>query len=465
MNKFKVGDIVTGISDAYSITHHGYMGKVVKVFDLIGMGDDSMDMTVVGIDGHDNSDFKVWSKYFKLVKPVVKNGDKTKCCGCSEVVKEGNTINHQFYCISCTDDDFCTCSTCSQFVSNDDSIKIKYNSYCSSFCANEAGYFKCSDCGEWPNKDDRYIVATGEYICDSCYSNNYFICEDCDEIHHNDNGTYNDYEGEYYCDSCNEHAIDENRVIKEHDFRPRAFVYDKMAWENTIYLGIELEVEGGQEKADKVMDWLVKNGLDKRVYIKEDGSLDDGFEIVIHPTTLQALHKRFPMRKFLAYLKHIGLSSHSEGTCGLHVHISRKELTDRDLWAGKLFFWKCQKQLKTFSARLDKGCDSDDPFNYCKFDQSMPVNGMSQPYGKYSAFNSASSIATAELRLFRGTLQYDRFLASLQFSDCFANYIQETSVVFLRGDHRVVWESFIKYAKAKRRYSQMIDYIKKKGIV
>lgn len=229
-----------------------------------------------------------------------------------------------------------------------------------------------------------------------------------------------------------------------------------------MYLGIELEVEAGQYKAhDKpvlVMAWLEKHGHSDKVYIKEDSSLSNGFEIVFHPITLQALHKLFPMKLFLAYLQSIKLTSHKNGTCGLHVHLSRKKLKDSDIYKGKMFFYKCSEYLKKFSAR--------NKFNYCKFDEAMPSSWNDQEFGKYSAFNSCASPSTVELRLFRGTLIYDRFLASIQFSDLFGEYIQKVSMSHLRTDKNVfIWQSFIDFAKRSNRYSQFIKYVIKKGII
>ena len=69
--------------------------------------------------------------------------------------------------------------------------------------------------------------------------------------------------------------------------------------ENNLYLGIELEISGSSQESDneedakeiqKVIQKDVE-GADKSVYFKHDGSIN-GFEIVFHPHTIKAGHKK-----------------------------------------------------------------------------------------------------------------------------------------------------------------------------
>lgn len=474
INKFKIGDIVeatcTRDNGPYSITVKPWRGEVCKVnndwIKVLGIG------KYKKINIYDKEGFRVESKYFKLVQPkklvqIIDN--KTQCCTCEECFEEVDIVDDEAYCFDCRVDKFIICEECGEYHPIEDCIVAQDHYFCGIECANEKDYFKCKDCNIW-TKGDRYRDNHGNFICEDC-SSNYYICDVCSTTVHSRDIYYNVSSDENFCpDCCREHVFASNEIIKKYDFKPRQFVYDKMAWENTIYLGIELEVESSNDRdgdADKVNKWLVKNGLDKRVYIKEDGSLDYGFEIVIHPTTLQALHNNFPMKKFLEYLSKIGLESHEPGTCGLHVHISKESLptskkkwrlTNHHLLAGKLFFYKCEKYISTFSGR--------DDFEYCKFDDDMPTSGSSQQCGRYSAFNTSTLCPTVEIRVFRGTLDYERFLASLQFSDCFANYIQKTSVAYLKkASGADIWASFLDYAKKHSLYGQFLKYVKKEGIV
>ncbi len=387
------------------------------------------------------------------------------CSNCSsDCTDEHVTIDGEVYCYDCESELFAVCEydRCGERVAIDEAIHTQNAYFCCRTCANNAGWYKCNDCSEWLYQDDAYNDNNGDTICQSCYDDNYTCCEGCSETIHNDDSYYNESTGYAYCDSC--WQDEDDAIIKYYSYKPSTYLYAKMPWENTMYLGIELEVECGskkaQEQAQKVLAWLEGKNVQDRVYIKEDSSLENGFEIVFMPATLQAIHKKFPMRDFLVYLKKIGLTSYEEGSCGLHVHLSKSKMTDRDLWAGKIFFYQCQSQILKFSGRAS------DRVNYCKFDQYMPKNGKQQENGRYSAFNSYGSANTCEIRVFRGTLAYDRFLASLQFSDLFGEYIQQVSVTFLKNKPKtVIWQDFIAYAGRKNKYSQLVKYVKKNNIV
>lgn len=371
-----------------------------------------------------------------------------------------NIARREYVCESCRDDiGYLNCSSCG-FVHHPDTSRSPDDSdqqYCSMSCANSAGWYHCADCQEWCSNE--YVDNDGGYICDSC-SESYRDCDDCGDTFHVDNLEYSTHSDGHYCRSCRRNNT--NRLIHDYSYKPREYLFSKMPWENTVYMGVELEVEcesGDQnEKAEKVMSWLKAKSLDKYLYLKIDGSLENGFEIVFHPMTLQYMHKKFPMKGFLDYLRRAGLSSHTSGTCGLHVHISKKRMSELSILRGKVFFWKCHRQILKMSRR-------EGDLGYCKFDQNMPREPYRQENGRYSAFNTCASESTVEIRIFRGTLEYNSFLASLQFSDAFAEFIQSASIVFIRtNEPEIVWQSFVDYLKKSRRYAQLSKYIKTRRI-
>ena len=58
---------------------------------------------------------------------------------------------------------------------------------------------------------------------------------------------------------------------------------------HNLHMGIELEVENDQELAG---DYLLSLGSSQEdFYLKSDGSIEDGFEIVSHPFTMEYWHK------------------------------------------------------------------------------------------------------------------------------------------------------------------------------
>ena len=67
----------------------------------------------------------------------------------------------------------------------------------------------------------------------------------------------------------------------------------------------------------------VANENAQNLYIKSDGSLDCGMELVTHPMTLQYHMEQMPWKNVLRKAVGLGYLSHRTTTCGLHVHISR----------------------------------------------------------------------------------------------------------------------------------------------
>lgn len=158
---------------------------------------------------------------------------------------------------------YCTCVSCSSARLPRHMFAISYEgntlSFCDENCANNAGYAKCGCCGTFvkaiePLQGCRF-VAEG-LVCTTCYDQYYVECDTCGQFHHSRYMlTINGDEEEYRCERC---AEDQNRLIHSHSYKPR-FTFQKMAWENTRYLGIELEIEvdGSREDlAAAIKEWL-----------------------------------------------------------------------------------------------------------------------------------------------------------------------------------------------------------------
>ena len=90
------------------------------------------------------------------------------------------------------------------------------------------------------------------------------------------------------------------------------------------HFGVELEIDDGgtvNSNAQKLLDIANKDA--ENLYIKTDGSLDEGLKLVTHPMTLEYHLNEMPWAEVLHKAQSMGYLSHAAGTCGLHVHISR----------------------------------------------------------------------------------------------------------------------------------------------
>ena len=260
---------------------------------------------------------------------------------------------------------------------------------------------------------------------------------------------------EGYCESCYEDK--NNRTVHSHDYKPVP-IFNKQKWENTAYLGIELEIEAdGGDKYDLAESFVAKYGLDNNFcYLKEDGSLNNGFEIVTHPHTLQK-HKERKWREILKWLEKQGADSYDNKECGLHVHVNKNLLSNLEWHKVAMFFYKCQNDITHFSKRTEEQIR-----DFAKFRQAKSIDEAKEEYqnfeDRYEALNWENE-DTVEFRIYRGTLQWKRFWASVNFTASLLDYVREIGVAhFTTKDGYQLWKHFVEWTK--KDYHFLYKYLK-----
>ena len=182
-----------------------------------------------------------------------------------------------------------------------------------------------------------------------------------------------------YCDDCYEQELEEAREreseygnestgIYSYSYKPNTVFYnsdgtfsDRHKPVNGVYelmMGIELEtelVEGDYIHAGAQYINSVSNGL---IYLKEDCSINHGFEIVSHPMTLNYLQnhaKRY--EQSLDFLRKHGYRAWKTSTCGLHIHVSKKSFVDAKHEMKFLYFMFKNKDelIKLYQNRVAVG--------------------------------------------------------------------------------------------------------------
>ncbi len=177
----------------------------------------------------------------------------------------------------------------------------------------------CEHCGRRIWADN--AVDSDRILCERCYDDYYVNCEGCGRTLHNDNAYYFDDGNDYpYCHNCYEQRCS-GEYIHDYSFKPEPIFYG----DGNRYFGVELEIdEGGHDdgNAEKLTD--IANTIDeKRIYIKHDGSLNDGMEIVTHPMSLDYHLNEMPWSDVMSKAIRMGYLSHKTNTCGLHIHVNR----------------------------------------------------------------------------------------------------------------------------------------------
>ena len=292
------------------------------------------------------------------------------------------------------------CSHCGSFIDTDDYEEFNGEILCSDCIDNFTSVCDC--CGERIWSEDTY---GDEYttLCYHCYNNHYTRCEECDSIIHNDDAY--EYDNGYFCHECYQ-RIRKNAAIHEYSYKPEPIFYG----DSNRYFGVELEIDGAGKDDDYAEELLdIANMREDHVYIKTDGSLDDGMEIVTHPMSLE-YHKDFCWDKIMHHAVFLGYRSHQTSTCGLHVHVNRnsfaKSREEQDEVISRILYFVEHhwNEMLKFSRRSEYAMNRwAARYGYENSPKAI-MDKAKKNYGRYVAVNLCN-YHTIEFRLFRGNTQ------------------------------------------------------------
>lgn len=344
------------------------------------------------------------------------------------------------------------CSHCGSFIDTDDYEEFNGEILCSDCLDNYTTVCDCCGARIWSEdaEGDDYTS-----LCRQCYDYHYTRCEECDALIHNDDAY--EYDDSYFCHECYQ-RIRKNAAIHEYGFKPEPIFYG----DSNRYFGVELEIDGAgkdDEYAEELLD--IANMREEHIYIKTDGSLDDGMEIVSHPMSIE-YHKDFCWEDIMHHAVRLGYRSHQTSTCGLHIHVNRESLgTDREeqdeVISRILYFVEHHwNELLKFSRRSEYAMNRwAARYGYENSPKAI-MDKAKKNYGRYVAVNLCN-YHTIEFRLFRGTLKYNTLIATLEL----VNQICELAV--LTNDEEIAklsWSEFV----AGITEPELIQYLKERQL-
>ena len=320
----------------------------------------------------------------------------------------------------------------------------------------------CSRCGERVYRADN-AGDENTPLCQPCYDRHYTSCERCGRIIHLDDAYYEDDDEDCpLCYDCHTHAR-RNKMIEDYYYKPEPL----FRGDGPRYFGVELEIDGAGEddaSAGQIMEIANGNGLEN-MYCKHDGSLDDGFEMVTHPMTLEYHMKEMPWARILQEAICLGYTSHQASTCGLHVHVNRDAFGDteeaQDAVIARIlyFFEKNWEELLKFSRRTPRQLERWATRYGFKDQPKELLDHAKKGYhgGRYTSVNLTNT-DTIEFRIFRGTLKYNTLIATLQLLDRICDV-----ALYLTDDQikAMSWTTFasgctqpelVRYLKERRLY-------------
>ena len=332
----------------------------------------------------------------------------------------------------------------------------------------------CEDCNHIAHEDDGSWCYDGDYwVCDGCRDNNYRWSENrCTYI----------TEGDYYDEEEDEEEEEDNdddsypiggRHSGKHILQHIPSAFDER--NPKIFLGMELEVEVNRDevsrhdKAEELYGQLKHYTHDdgtehQYIHIEDDGSLDYGFEMVtgwtgldVHAQMLQFFKK--PWR----YVK-----SHDTRTCGLHVHISKGDMT---MFHGcKIVFFindsNNQKLIRDIARRSDhhyaKIHNKKASYDWLKNakqgrNKKQQLERLNPDRTEAVNFNNP---ATVEFRIFKGTLRYETQMACLEFTYATWFFCRDAGVTELTTENFI---KFICQPNQRKDTKFLRQYLREKG--
>ena len=331
-----------------------------------------------------------------------------------------------------------------QWQNADDSEK------CISYLSGRGLIKRCDDCGEWEIRDElRTTWGSSDYICRSCIDNNYVWSNYYDEYVYADssrealdhNGRrvtiHEDDDNFYYDDDRDEWVHTDfdpgSQIIGSYhsskgNQRPQVSDWTKM---KKRYLGVELEVEcrdvGRGEKAQQLHEIINNEVFASKVFFENDGSLNNGFEIISQPMGLDRHREVWQWLNDKSAVK--GLRSHNTTTCGLHVHVSRENLSKLQIAKIVSFINDPENEqlVRAVARRYAEG--------YCKI-KVKKIGQSAQSEDRYEAVNITPR-KTIEFRIFKGSLKYESVMSAIQFCNSLVDFCgrANTSIRDLKADN------------------------------
>jgi hypothetical protein len=302
--------------------------------------------------------------------------------------------------------------------------------------------------------NDQYV--TGDYMDE----NNLVI--DCDGDVRNRDDVYwwesdEEYHDEPEDNDYDDDDEDDNSIICSYSYKPSP-KYFRTGNENTdsLFFGIELEVERKNSNGIRHSEMAekIENG---HWYFKNDGSLTDGFEIVTHPLTFNYIKQsENQFEESLVELSNNGYNSYNANTCGMHIHITKKCFTTWHLYRFLKFFVENKDFIVAISQRkldkLKKWANIEDDNESELIYKAKKKDGNSE---RYVAINLRNN-ATVEIRIFRGTLNFNSFMKNIEFTHAVFMYTKENSEITLKG-----FKEYIEYSKD---YTNLKKFISLKNL-
>ena len=380
----------------------------------------------------------------KITKCFICHNCKDKYSNCNDCGQLYLTSEESVkgVCKKCFKKNYTKCNLCNSYHKHSDLIhcfdKNENELFVCPDCEVKINISKCSCCSKrYINNIKTYNFSDGSFrdnrkLCNKCFNENYFICEDC-EITYSKDCCCRDISGNH-CKKCNPDPI-----VLNYSYKPFRFKFASQdGEENPVFLGIEFEI-GGCSSASNV-EKLVQRFTNRNfLYFKKDSSIPrNGVEIVSHPATFEAHKNKLPWKSVFQSIHELGITDTSN--CGIHCHIGKDKLN-----TDEISFLDCfiNMNFEVFEELCGR------KFNdYCKHVYKRRSEWGVVNYDRHSAVNIGNS-NTVELRFCASTNNYDTFMERLEFINSIIQFTKKeqhkANDIFVAND--MILKSYLDFCK------------------
>ncbi|MFC9965223.1 MULTISPECIES: hypothetical protein [Nocardia] len=302
-------------------------------------------------------------------------------------------------------------------------------------CAQD--YLRCGDCLARTARP--YPTDDGIDVCEMCASE-YRECDTCVTL------------VPFGTDQCSDCRSD-HPAIFDYFYKPTPVFHG----DGPLYLGLELEIRATREGFTDAVDTAVA-AVGDLAYLKHDGSISCGFELVTHPMTYHYAISEFPW-SLLNRLRLLGC--HTDDEVGIHIHLSRDGFdSPAHIYRWMKFIHRNQPEVTTL-ARRDSTWAQFTPAARQRCREF--ARGSHRGLGRQQAINVYPE-DTFELRVFASSLKPQQVQAALGFAHASVEYTRNLRSRDIARYHGWEWSSFATWVSARPDYAPLTLELTQLGI-
>lgn len=389
------------------------------------------------------------------------------CADCGETFSIDERIitdSNGEICQSCFENKYLICDDCGRIIHYGEDYSVfnedgEPEKCVCGFCAND--YQLCYDCGElYVEQGIERIANSGRYVCRHCIEHGeYTICSRCEEYYDDNYISWHEGYGEWLCEDCWPDDECDGLIADYHDHSNFLEFFGDDNGKTVPYLGVELEIDKGRNNNDECAEYTKDCFPDNFIYFEYDRSLNDGFENITQPATLEfhyGLKNNY--NEMFKNAVCMGFRSHNTRTCGLHIHFNRDFFRENEeLYVTRLLYLveKFWDELVKFSRR-----DIESLNRWAKKYDKAPEDVVNEwktkgcYLNRYQAVNLTND-NTIEFRMFRGTLKLNTFIATLQL--CHTLVMTAKNIENIEAIQNLKWEDILQYDEIKSYWEEVKD--------